>query len=143
MSQVSCQLHTHTCGHAGRTFLIHMHAHTFMHTHTHICMHVCAYTRTLICTHMHTHIPIDMHSRMHAHTHTHIYTYTRGAHAHTYMCTPWPLISGLGAAEISLVYEEGLFPPSRWNWVFDPILSCSISTSSHCLKGVQRAELGS
>lgn len=91
-----------------------------MHTHTH------RYTLTHAYTYAHTYI----------HTHT-------SAHAHTYMYAPWPLIAGLGAAEISLVYEEGLLPPSRWRWVFDLILSHSISTSSPCLKGVQRAELGS
>lgn len=51
LSQVSCQLHTHTCGHAGRAFLIHMHAHTFMHTHTHMCVHTHAHLYAHPCTH--------------------------------------------------------------------------------------------
>ena len=53
-AQVSCQLHTHMCGHTGRTFLTYMHSHTYMHTHTRICMYVCAYTHLYAhtCTHI-------------------------------------------------------------------------------------------
>lgn len=87
LSQVSCV--THTCGHAERAFLIHMHAHTFMHTYTCACIH----THTYMHTHAHTYARYAL---THAYTsHTHIYTYTRERtcthiHVHTMASDLWP-----------------------------------------------------